>query len=181
MFSCVVVVVDFDQDVTIIHFDTDTINVLHFPIDRDRNAFSCFDPNNGLDIEWIFGITGKECDLELRGCWTTVVDDGCRDFNIGSRRYVVVGYRDGLHTQFRSDCTEAHPLTLKVGVIKGQFRDWACFGIGDNWELVPSCIPAGHVESDKVASLWNNASSCRNIDFTRPIDGLTFLLHTEQR
>ena len=143
VFCRVVVVVDFDQDVAIVDFNTDTIDVFNVPIDRDWNALSSLDTYDGFDIERIFRVTCKECNLELRCGWSTVVNDSRRDFDIGSWRHVIVRDRDRLDSQFWTNSPEAYPLTLKVRIIEGQFRDWTRFELrrqGIGFQQRPSLL-----------------------------------------
>ena len=84
VFGRVVVVVHFDQDVAVINFNSNAINVLDLPINGNRNVLSTFNANNGLNVKGFVCVACKEGYFELLRCWSTVVDDGCSNLNIRS-------------------------------------------------------------------------------------------------
>ena len=92
---------------------------------------------------------------------------------------MIIRHFNRLNSQFRTNSSESNPLALKVCIIKGKFRNWACFRIGYERELISSSIPSSHVKPNEIACLWSDCTTCSNVNFSSPIDDLIDLLHSE--
>ena len=93
---------------------------------------------------------------------------------------MVVREVDGKNPQLWPDSSKANPLALKVSIVCCQFRHWACFRIGNDWELVSSSIVATDVEPNEITCLRRDSPTICQIDRTSPYDVLIFLLHAKE-
>ena len=92
---------------------------------------------------------------------------------------MVVGERDGRHAKFCTHGAQAHPLTLEVGVVFCELRKGACFGVGDDREIVARSIVARDKEAHEVTFTRNDGSACGQVHAPGPGHDHAVLAHAQ--